>query len=77
MQNMRTLTHSSKVALRIGEGGGGVIQLLQVVCTMTETQQEKQRDKKSATSTNPSRLKENQLASVVRRDFSLDKAWLA
>ena len=75
---MRTLTHSSKVALRIGEGGGGgVIQLLQVVCTVTETQQEKQRDKKSAKSTNPSRLKENQLASVVRRDFSLDKAWLA
>ena len=41
---MRAFTHSSKVAFRIGRGGG--IQLLQVVCTVTEKQQEKQRDEK-------------------------------
>ena len=45
MQNMRAFTHSSKVALRIGGGGGGAgIQLLQVVCTVTEKQQGKQRE---------------------------------
>ena len=43
MQNMRAFTHSSKVALRIGGGGGG-IQLLQVVCTVTEKQQGNQRE---------------------------------
>ena len=44
---MRAFTHSSKVALRIGGGGGGGgegIQLLQVVCTVTEKQQGKQRE---------------------------------
>ena len=41
MQNMRAFTHSSKVALRIGGEG---IQLLQVVCTVTEKQQGKQRE---------------------------------
>ena len=44
---MRAFTHSSKVALRIGgggEGGGEGIQLLQVVCTVTEKQQGKQRE---------------------------------
>ena len=44
MQNMRAFTHSSKVALRIGGGGGVGIQLLQVVCTVTEKQQGKQRE---------------------------------
>lgn len=43
MQNMRAFTHSSKVALRIGGAGEG-IQLLQVVCTVTEKQQGKQRE---------------------------------